>query len=192
MVNIAADMRATSDGARQQRRQRKAARHDDGAEKPSTPAKKTVHTLAVVAMPATHSSISAPHSTNGQARRSSRRGDREQHEGRRQLAEIERGESAADQVGPAGLGEMARQEGIAAEIDAVDAAEENPDLPDQLVAPVGPPAPARRRRQRDAVLGRRREGDGQDRDQRRAERPRPPGSSARNCRPAEARAGSSA
>ena len=56
--------------------------------------------------------------------------------------------AAGDQVGTAGAGEVAGQEGIAAKIDAVDAAEQEAELPDQLVAPIGPPAsrsrPARR------------------------------------------------
>ncbi len=65
---------------------------------------------------------------------------RKQRKRRGKLAEIERREGGADQVGPPGIGEMAGQKGVAAEIDAVDAAEQDADLPGQLVAPVGPPA----------------------------------------------------
>src|SRR5262249_54821121 len=59
---------------------------------------------------------------------------------------IERGQCGADQVGAPGGGKVAGQEGVAADIDAVDAANDDTALPDEFVAPVGPPAAARRSR----------------------------------------------
>jgi hypothetical protein len=87
------------------------------------------------------------------------------------LAEVERGERGADQVGPACVGEIAGQEGVAAEIDAVDAAEQNAGLPGQWIAPVRPPGVPGCRRGHRRLLGRRRQGSGEDRDQRQRKTP---------------------
>src|SRR5262249_59786049 len=90
---------------------------------------------------------------------------RQQHERRWKLTEIERRQRTADQVRRTGAREMAGQERIAAEINAVDAAEQKADLPDQLVAPVRPPTPAGGEGLRTGVLGPRRERGRQERDQ---------------------------
>src|SRR5215470_2865156 len=71
MVNIAADKRATSDGAVNSAGSAKPSVITKAPRKPSRPANSTVHALAVVAIPATQASMSAPQRMNGQARRSS-------------------------------------------------------------------------------------------------------------------------
>src|SRR5262249_57187771 len=64
------------------------------------------------------------------------------------------------------------KERVAAETGAVDAADEETALPDQFIAPVGPPASAGRRRGRRRLLWRRRKRSNQDRDQDEREAPK--------------------
>ncbi len=67
-------------------------------------------------------------------------GHAEHDEGGRQLAEIERGERWADQVGPACGGDIVGQERVGDEIHRVDAAEDQAEPPDQRLPPIGPPS----------------------------------------------------
>ena len=102
MVNIAADMRATSEGAL----------NNAGSAKPPvmTNAPEKAEQAGEKDRPPARGDGDAGHAQqHQQAAQHERPGtpfeparDREQHEGRRQLAEVERGERAADQVRPAG------------------------------------------------------------------------------------------
>src|ERR1700730_8232714 len=120
MVNIAADMRATSDGAVKSGGRGKPSVSTTAQSAPIPAAKTMVHAPAVVAIPARHSSMSAPESTKGNARRSNR---------------VEIASSTSNAVGSASRGKMPREKRIAAEVNAVDAAEHESELPDLFVAP---------------------------------------------------------
>src|SRR5262249_31907672 len=147
---------------------------------PSTPAQTTVHRLAVMTMPAKHSRNRTPHTTKGQARRTNLSAVQSRIKDAGSWPKLSAGRAAVVKAGRPAVGEMARQEGIASEIDAVDAAEQDTDLPRQRIAPVWPPVVPSRRCDRRGLLRSRRERNGEDCDehQRHApERQRPaPGS----------------
>ena len=67
-------------------------------------------------------------------------GDAKHQKSRRQLAEIDGGERAADEIGAPIGGHVVGQEGIGHKIGCIDAAENEAELPDQRPAPIRPPA----------------------------------------------------